>query len=201
MGNCIELLVSRSRIFPLGTVLVSLVAILGCATVVHLSDVPPDQQANYKGTEPGWHDLSPYYAVDISGKGKAKFYHYPDPSNRKKRETLGGQMMFWPGEEFLHKELFGPRENSYAVSSDGRSLLYFRQEKAWYVPTSKYDDPKRDPADLHLHRVGRGDSLIVRHVNHTITASRDSVVPAGSVIYWTKEYRVVIISIEQFTPK
>ena len=184
----------------LGSAFITLVTILGCATVVRLSDVPPDQQEKYKGTEPGWHDLGPYYAVNISSKGKATFYHYPDPSNRKKRETLGGQDMCWPGEEWLHKVTYGPRVNAYAVSSDGRSLLYFREGKAWYVPSSKYDEPDPYPAELHLHRLGRGDSLIVRKVSHG-AALADSLVPPHSVIYRTKEDQVVTVSVEQFTPR
>jgi hypothetical protein len=121
----------------------------------------------YKGTEPGWHALSPYFAVEIKANSRATFYHYRDPQNPKTREMIGGEYMFWPSLPTSGgANRFGPRENAYAISEDGRSLLYFREPTMSTFQGLIEAHPNSFPAELHLYRHGLGDSLIVAGVGH-----------------------------------
>jgi len=191
---------------------------VGCGSTTLLSQLPPAEQTKYRGTEPGWHALSPYFAVNIKSNGKATFYHVRNPEDPNARDAIGRQDMYWPtGELVIQKRKFGPREQAYAVSQDGRSLLYFRD------PLVLFGDPKRDAwepampfgAQLHLYRHGLGDSLIVSNVDHWGSYGlRDSLIPAGAVVYvlpdmhghrsmrgiWTRG-ECVVRSLGEFVPR
>jgi hypothetical protein len=166
----------------------AIVMCMGCGSTTLLSQLPPAEQTKYKGTEPGWHVLSPYFAVDIKSNGKATFYHLRDQGDAKARDAIGRQDMYWPtGELVINKRKFGPRESAYAVSQDGRSLLYFRDRGVLF------DDPHREPggpprdfrAELHLYRHGLGDSLIVSDVDRwTEHAPADPPLSGEAVIYY-----------------
>src|SRR5688572_9906691 len=92
-----------------------ILTIMSCAHAIRLSQLSPAEQAMFKGTEPGWHELSPYFAVEIKTNSRATFYHYRDPQNPKTREMIGGEYMFWPSLATWSggANRFGPRENAY----------------------------------------------------------------------------------------
>ena len=152
----------------------------GCATTLtRLAEVPPEYQLEYRGTEPGWHRLSPYFAVSISEKGSAVFYHFREPQNPKTKEVIGKQRMYWPTEtdEFLtYKQKFGPRMNAYAQSEDGRSLLFFTDGTSW----SKLEDFS---GRLHLFRHGLADSVIASDLTHRVWRPDHSLVLGDAVVY------------------
>lgn len=195
---------------------------MGCTTAT-LSQLPPADQAKYKGTEPGWHQLSPYFGVEIRSNARATFFHVRDPQAPKTRESIGGQDMFWPhgpynmaGVMRIADPKFGPRENAYAISEDGRALLYFKDGGG--LLRHKHDDdryPNEFGAELHLYRHGLGDSLIVSDVDHWVSRSwNDPAVPADAVVFalpdkhghraarslWTRGEEVVR-SIGEFMPR
>ena len=88
---------------------------IGCGSTTLLSQLPSAEQTKYRGTEPGWHALSPYFAVDIKSNGKATFYHLRDPEDPKARDAIGRQDVYWPtGELVIDKNKFGPRNVSNA---------------------------------------------------------------------------------------
>ncbi len=182
-----------------------LVSSTGCAHYAQLSQLPAEEQAKYKGTEPGRHVLSPYFAVEIKENSWATFYHYRDPQDPKTRETIGGAYMFWPSLPTWAGRVnrFGPRPNAYAVSEDGRSLLYFREPKVSAFRSLFEERPRSFPADLHLYRHGLGDSLIIAGVSHFRSGPE---APSDAVIYAVPDRRSyvsepIVRSIAEFDPR
>jgi len=155
---------------------------LGCASTAELmSQYSTADQARFKGTEPGWHVLSPYFAVEIRSNSSATFYYSPDPQNSKVRKPIGKQYMYWLGVSQEGTRKFGPRENAYVVSTDGQSLLYFRDPH--FFSGNEYEAWGNSfRAELYLYRHGLGDSLIAKGISHWVVSSR-SPVPADAVIY------------------
>ena len=190
---------------------------IGCGSTTLLSQLPPAEQTKYRGTEPGWHALSPYFAVDIKSNRKATFYHQRDPEDPKARDAIGRQDVYWPtGELVIDKNKFGPREDAYAVSQDGRSLLYFLDAQGLFGAAVEREHWVYSfRAELHLYRQGLGDSLIVSDVDHWADyGPPDPPLPTEAIIYilpdkhghmsmrgmWTRGERVVR-SIGEFVPR
>jgi hypothetical protein len=71
----------------------------------------------YFGTQPGYHLLSEHFAVEVNER-LMKFYHL-DKSTHKKA-LLGIVTTFWG--DFAN---YGQREVAYAISEDGKRLLFF----------------------------------------------------------------------------
>ena len=153
----------------------------GCTTTGKLADLGPEEQAKVKGTEPGRHALSPFFVVEIKSNALATFYYIPDPQDSKTRKPIGKQRVNWEGLADGVDWKVGPRENAYAVSADGRSLLYFVDPEPFLLGDDYQNWGNSFHAELHLYRHGSGDSLIAKGIRHWVTSR--SPVPADAVIY------------------
>ena len=74
----------------------------------------PDQ---HFGTQPGYHVLSEFFAIEVSSK-LAKVY-YLDGATKEKVQ-VGTLSIFW-----FDRSNYGPRATYYAISGNGRRLLFF----------------------------------------------------------------------------
>ena len=166
---------------PLCLAAATAVMCIGCATG-KLAQLSPEQQAHFKGTEPGQHALSPFFSVQIKSNGLATFYYVPDPQHSKTRKQIGKQNMRWEGLADGVDWKLGPRENAYAISADGRSLLYFLDPQGLFGAGAEYEHWGNSfHAELHLYRHGAGDSLIAKGITHWVSSR--SPVPADAVIF------------------
>jgi hypothetical protein len=166
----------------------------GCGSTLRLADLPPGKQAPNLGTEPGRHEISPWFAVEVRKGGmidaaRARFYFHPDSGRANGERTLGEQYVYWPtGELVTDKREFGPRACAFAVSADGRSLLYFVEPRVYLAGRGQDWHPKPFGAELHLFRAGAGDSLVAADVDHAVSWDL-SAVPADGVVYWEADRR------------
>jgi hypothetical protein len=145
--------INRLAIALLGTVSLS----TGCTTFDYEKHGArsPDQ---HFGTQPGYHVLSEHFAIEVSSK-LAKIY-YLDEATRGQVQ-IGTLSIYW-----FDRSNYGPRarETYYAISDDGRQLLFFdepgvREGKAtdWTIRPNLYVidavDGRRKLlfADVHRH--------------------------------------------------
>jgi hypothetical protein len=160
---------------------------LGCGSTTRLVQLLPEEQVIYRGTEPGEHRLSAYFHLTITEKGRATFYHFRDPQDLKSKEEIGQQWVYWPtGTTDLDKMKFGPRANAYAISADGRALLYFTDPRWWLSSPADHDRAPNPPiwaGQLHFFQHGRGDSVVAREISHWTNGHLDSLPPADAVVY------------------
>ncbi len=133
-------------------ILVGLLLATGCnVTVRHrFGNLKPNEQAAHAGTQTGFHRLSPYFAVSVSGgtigNRTMEFCHFPDGGGRKK--LIGMVTGF-----LLDGADYGARNQHFALSADGRQLLYFHEEALGYAHVRK-------PDGLYRYREGIGDALV-----------------------------------------
>ncbi len=180
---------SRGRTIALSLAGTAALLSMGCGATV-LSQLTPEVQPRYRGTEPGRHVLSPHFVIEIKSNGRATFFHVPDPRDPERRTKLGAQDMFWPPGSFevsgvmreVYRCRFGPRENAYAISPEGRSLLYFKEGGLLTPGPGHPKHPFEFGASLHLYRHGLGDSLILASVTHWVhPRDQDPPVPTDGV--------------------
>lgn len=97
---------------------------------------PVDQEA-YFGTQPGFHRVSPYFAVAVGG-GMAgtdrlmQFYFYENGTSRR---HLLGTIEAVP----FKSADYGPKDQHFALSADGTALLFFHESKYSYGAVTKTD--------------------------------------------------------------
>lgn len=110
------------------------------------------EQKKYFGTQPGSHQLSDSFAVDVDRK-LMKFY-FLGPS-QKERTLIGVLSVF----RFDSSD-YGPREIAYAISADGKRLLYFDEPGVDHgkPPPSKDGTPV---ADLYRFEAGSGARQLI----------------------------------------
>lgn len=96
--------------------LVAISLIAGCTTYDYKKHGAPAPE-KYFGTQPGYHKLSDHFAVEVNER-VMKFYFLGSTSPMK--QAIGVVAIFW----FDHSN-YGPREIAYAISEDGRRLLFF----------------------------------------------------------------------------
>src|SRR5439155_8960348 len=63
----------------------------GCAAAHEIPQTPPRGQAASAELGPGWHSLSPYFALDIKPNSRATFYYFSDRESPKTRKAIGRQ--------------------------------------------------------------------------------------------------------------
>jgi len=108
-----------------------------------------DQLAHF-GTQTGYHRLSAYFAVSVSGgtlsKRVMEFYYYPRGGGRP---VLIGTVT-----ALLDRHAdYGEQSQHFALSPDGTELLYFHEEALQYGPVHKTNG-------LYRFTHGRGDALV-----------------------------------------
>jgi len=112
---------------------------------------PAEQEAHF-GTQPGFHRLSPYFAVAVAGGSAGtdrlmQFYYYENGTSRRHLIGTIEAVTF-------ESANYGPRNQHFALSSDGEVLLYFHEAKYGYGALNK-------PDGLYLARAD-GTEVLVR---------------------------------------
>ena len=80
--------------------------------------LPPERQAKYFGTQPGYHRLSDAFAIEV--RDRLMTFYFLGATGDGDKTTIGVIAATWS--EYSD---FGPREIAYAISSDGKRLLFF----------------------------------------------------------------------------
>jgi len=88
----------------------------GCSTYDY-KQYAAHEPDKYFGTQPGYHLLSKHFATEVT-HGLTKFYYLD--RNTQRKEQIGVVMTFW-----FDRSNYGPREIAYAISADGKRLLFF----------------------------------------------------------------------------
>lgn len=99
-----------------GMLLLALIFNTGCVSFDY-KNLSASEQKKYYGTQPGDHKLSDYFSVDVS-KGMMQFYFLRQ--SRVDKEMIGVIAAKWS--DYAN---WGPREIAYAISDDGKRLLFF----------------------------------------------------------------------------
>lgn len=123
---------------------------------------PSEQEAHY-GTQPGFHRLSPYFAVAVGGGAPGtdrlmQFYYYENGTSR--RHLIGTiEAVTYESADY------GPRNQHFAISSDGEGLLYFHEAKYGYGSLTKADG-------LYLARAD-GTEVLVRSAGDRVITDKE----------------------------
>lgn len=115
------------------------------------SDLTPAEQEGYFGTQPGFHRVSPYFAVAVGGGAAGtdrlmQFYFYENGTSR--RHLLGTiEAVTFESADY------GPKEQHYVLSDDGSAMLFFHEAKYSYGSVNKSDG-------LYLARANGTETLV-----------------------------------------
>ena len=120
------------------------IVVLSCSTAAcsaflkhEYEDLTPAEQEQHLGTQAGFHRLSPYFAVSVGG-GTAgtprlmQIYFYENGTSRRHLIGTLEAVTFESAD-------FGPRDQHFAMSEDGRKLLYFHEARYGYGSLDKPD--------------------------------------------------------------
>lgn len=151
--------------------LMSFLAFAGLAGCVVYSydEYGSNDPDRFFGTQPGYHKLSEYFAVDVSGY-LMRFYFTGGPTGQP--EKIGVLLR-----HLYDRSDYGPRNEAFALSQDGRRLLFFdepgaeerkpRNTKNYVVVADLYlldaDDGHRELLHPDVHRGGSGCIRIPRN--------------------------------------
>jgi len=111
------LVMTRGNVRKLVTASLVAIGILAGCTTYDYKKYGADEPEKYFGTQPGYHKLSDYYSVEVNDR-LMKFYFLGKSTHDK--ELIGTVGTFW-----FDRSNYGPREIAYAISADGRRLLFF----------------------------------------------------------------------------
>jgi hypothetical protein len=145
----------RDIVLP-GILLVALSLNTGCTTNEYKS-LPLERQQRDYGTQPGYHMLSEYFSVDVNER-LMRFYFLGQRKNEKR--LLGTIATVWG--DYAN---YGPREIAYAISNDGKRLLFFDEPG---IDEGKPRGMKNGVgvADLYIFDVQKeGKTLVYRDVH------------------------------------
>jgi len=100
-------------------------------------DLQPAEKEQYLGTQVGFHRLSPYFAVAVGGGSAGtvrlmQIYFYENGTSRRHLIGTLEAVTFESAD-------YGPRDQHFAMSDDGRKLLYFHEAKHGYGALDKPD--------------------------------------------------------------
>ena len=109
----------------------------------------PEQQYKYHGTQPGYHSLSDYFAVEV-GKKLMKFYYLGHSGHDK---LLLGTILALT----YDATNWGRRETAFGISEDGQRLLFFDEPGVAQYKTGRLR------ADLYLFDATAERKTLVRH--------------------------------------
>jgi len=96
--------------------LMAMGVLVGCTTYDY-KNYGAHQPDKYFGTQPGYHELSDHFSVEVNDR-LMKFYFLG--KSPQKKEQIGIVATFW-----FDRSNYGPREIAYAISEDGKRLLFF----------------------------------------------------------------------------
>jgi hypothetical protein len=157
------------RVAAVGSrVLLSLSAVLllaSCSTFLghEFDELSASEQEASFGTQAGFHRLSPYFAVAVGGGSAGtdrlmQFYYYENGTSR--RHLIGTiQAVTFESADY------GPRNQHFALSSDGERLLYFHEAKYGYGALKKADG-------LYLARAD-GTEVLVRGAGERVISDKE----------------------------
>ena len=162
---------------------------MGC-TAYDYQQYAAKEPDKYFGTQPGYHLLSDHFATDVS-HGLTRFYYID--KNTQRKEQIGAVMTFC-----FDRLNSGPREIAYAVSADGRRLLFFDEpgvtdgkpvgSKHGTVAANLYlidaSDARRQLVDSDVHR--RGTSCVELPRNYVRFGKIRSIGDIESTAYSTE---------------
>ena len=129
---------------------------------------PAEQEAHF-GTQAGFHRLSPYFAVAVGGGSAGtdrlmQLYYYENGTSR--RHLIGTiEAVTYDSADY------GPRNQHFALSSDGETLLYFHEAKYGYGALTKADG-------LYLARAD-GTEVLVRSSGERVISDREIATYVG----------------------
>jgi len=144
-------------VFGVGLTIVSVFVLVGCFPSYEFKDLTPRNQQTAFGTQPGYHELSPHFAVEVDYE-LTRFYYLGKPGSET--EEIGAIVTRWA--EFSN---YGPREIAYAISDDGKRLLFYNE------PGVGEGEPLRivdywPRADLYLFDIDAGSPKLVHRDAH-----------------------------------
>jgi len=112
-------------------------------------NLSPEQQVKYYGTQPGYHSLSDYFAVDVA-KGLMRFYYLGRSGHDK--VLLGTVLAF-----AFDASNWGPRDTAFGISDDGQRLLFFDEPGVVQYKSGRLR------ADLYLFDTTAEHKTLIRH--------------------------------------
>ena len=130
---------SGSSIARLAAVVIFSCVTVSCSAFLkhEYDDLSAADQEQHLGTQVGFHRLSPYFAVSVGG-GTAgtprlmQIYFYENGTSRRHLIGTVEAVTFESSD-------FGPRDQHFAMSEDGRKLLYFHEARYGYGALDKPD--------------------------------------------------------------
>jgi len=133
----------------------------GCTTTKY-RDLPVDQQEWAAATQPGYHLLSEYFSVEVSNGRNGRMTFYFLGQSKRERRPLGTIASVWAD----YAE-FGTRQIAYAISGDGKRLLFFDefgidQGKTRFGPNLYLFDAQEEKMSLIYRDVHRQTFSIVK---------------------------------------
>lgn len=127
----------------------AVVALSLAACFTSYDSLSPEQQHKYHGTQPGYHDLSDYFAVDV-GKSLMKFYYLGRSGHDK---VLVGTVLAFA----YDAANWGRRDTAFGISDDGQRLLFFDEPGVAQYKTGRLR------ADLYLFDATTERKTLIRH--------------------------------------
>jgi hypothetical protein len=130
--------------------------LMGCTTYRY-TEYGAKEPEKFYGTQPGYHGLSAYFSVDVSDY-LMRFYFLGASTTEKQK--IGILKVRW-----YDRSDYGPRQMAYAISDDGKRLLFFDE------PGAEQGKPLRTKdrvvvADLYFFDADRGQSELLQRDVH-----------------------------------
>jgi hypothetical protein len=128
----------RVKVRIAAAVILSLLSISCSVFLKHeYEDLSAADKERYLGTQVGFHRLSPYFAVAVGGGSAGKprlmqIYYYENGTSRRHLIGVIEAVKFESAD-------YGPRDQHFAISDDGRNLLYFHEANHGYGALDKPD--------------------------------------------------------------
>lgn len=135
----------------------SVVASLAACTAYRYSEYGAKEPEKFYGTQPGHHKLSDNFSVEVSDYLMRFYFLGHSPSEK---QMLGVLKVRW-----YDRSDYGPRQMAYAISPDGKRLLFFDEPGAEQGAPLKTKDSVV-VADLYLFDADRGQRELLQRDVH-----------------------------------
>jgi hypothetical protein len=110
-------MLGKGNVWKLAAASLMAMGALAACTTYEYKNYGARQPDKYFGTQPGYHKLSDHFSVQADDR-LMKFYVLGKATQDK--EQIGIVATFW-----FDRSNYGPREVAYAISEDGKRLLFF----------------------------------------------------------------------------